>query len=160
MNLNEAYTLYKENPAPNEDAFGRALMKYCKSICKDEDAASEAILKVFENIGQYRPNDAAFATWVKYIVNNQVIDNHRRVSQEVPLDEAAHMTHDGGLFGVEERIALRQAVNSLPRLEQEFLKLKIEGCTEKELNDAFGKEGDWADNKWRKIKKTLTEMTV
>src|SRR5215510_2890413 len=46
-----------------------------------EDVVSDVFLKVYRNLGQYRP-DHAFSTWIYKLTANHVVDRSRRMKKE------------------------------------------------------------------------------
>ncbi len=60
-----------------------------------EDIVSEVFIKVYENLGRYRP-DHAFSTWIYRIATNHILDHQRRRRRERPRAELTETLADPG----------------------------------------------------------------
>lgn len=97
-----------------------------KDVTDAEDLTQEVFLQVFRTLGSFR-GDAAFSTWLYRITVNTVLMKLRRrkstqiVSLDEPVNcESATLHHDIGrydsnLTGVVDRIAIRRALEALPK---------------------------------------------
>jgi RNA polymerase sigma factor (sigma-70 family) len=150
MNLNDAYQLYKDDPGANQEVFGTELLKYCQSITRNEDDASEGIVRVFEKMNDFR-GESNFTTWVHSILTHKNLDRIRHESWEAPLEEARLKTHDGGIFDIETRLSFKKALLALTPKEQEFVRLKVSGFSPKELGERFKMSEHSVENELKKI---------
>ncbi|MEX2160413.1 MAG: sigma-70 family RNA polymerase sigma factor [Anaerolineales bacterium] len=81
-----------------------------------EDAAQEAFLRAFRNLGRYDPQ-RKFATWLLSIAANYCIDQHRRVRPvQVSLDDAPETDLRERGAGPEKRAIQRETEDDVQRL--------------------------------------------
>lgn len=97
-----------------------------KDAAEAEDLTQEAFLQVFRTIGSFR-GEAAFSTWLYRISVNTVLMKLRRrkTGMTVSLDEPVNPNSptlqrdfggdDRDLLGVVDRIALKRALDELPK---------------------------------------------
>ena len=97
-----------------------------KDVAEAEDLTQEAFLQVFRTVGSFR-GDAAFSTWLYRVAVNTVLMKLRRrkspptVSLDEPVNSESPSLHrdfgknDPDLSGVVDRIALRRALEELPK---------------------------------------------
>jgi RNA polymerase sigma-70 factor, ECF subfamily len=96
-----------------------------KDMAEAEDLTQEAFMQVFRAIGGFRGN-AAFSTWLHRIAVNTVLMKLRRkrpltpISIDQPVSPESSVANEFGkrdpdLTGVVDRIALRRAIEELPR---------------------------------------------
>jgi len=101
--------------------------KYMQNTHDASDAAQDAMLKIFLNIGKFR-SDAAFSTWVYRIVANTCVDLLRRKKTLVPLEnyesKSPYANPDEDLISAEFMTGLKQAVADLPSDFKSVLVLK------------------------------------
>ena len=97
-----------------------------RDIAEAEDLTQEAFLQVFRTIRTFR-GEAAFSTWLHRVAVNTVLMKLRRQKSKRALSlsepvsaESPSLPHDLGetdlnLTGAVDRIALRRAIEALPR---------------------------------------------
>jgi len=97
-----------------------------KDVAEAEDLTQEAFLQVFRTVGSFR-GDSAFSTWLYRVAVNTVLMKLRRrkapptVSLDEPVNpESPSLRRDFGksdpdLTGVVDRLALRRALEELPK---------------------------------------------
>jgi RNA polymerase sigma-70 factor (ECF subfamily) len=97
-----------------------------KDVTEAEDLTQEAFLQVFRTVGSFR-GEAAFSTWLHRVAVNTVLMKLRRrkslctisldepVSSELPSLHRDLGKNDPELSGVVDRIALRRALQELPK---------------------------------------------
>ena len=97
-----------------------------KDIAEAEDLTQEAFLQVFRTLRTFR-GEAAFSTWLHRVAVNTVLMKLRRQKSKRALSlsepvspESPSLPHDLGetdlqLTGAVDRIALRRAIQELPR---------------------------------------------
>ena len=93
----------------------RLMYSVAYSVLRNEtdacDAVGEGILRAYARLNDLR-DVTLFKTWVLRIVHNTAVDMIRKRHDTVTLEEAAEIpTQDTG--NVEEKLVLREAVNSL-----------------------------------------------
>ena len=97
-----------------------------------EDLTSVVFEKALTSFKSYRPERAAFSTWIFSIARNTVID-HYRVSgkqQNVPLDNASSVSNgkaspEQDVIIAEQHQKLQSCVAQLSPQEQEIISLKF-----------------------------------
>jgi RNA polymerase sigma-70 factor (ECF subfamily) len=98
-----------------------------------EDVVSEVFLKVYRNLGQYRP-DHPFATWLYRLTANHVMDRARRARKERHRSEMPEQVADPGpgageAMETDERAELlRAALTEVdPRFRDVIVLVHVEG---------------------------------
>jgi RNA polymerase sigma-70 factor (ECF subfamily) len=90
--------------------------KYMQNTHDASDAAQDAIIKVYLNIGKFRL-DSAFSTWVYRIVVNTCVDHLRRKKNVVSLNgyetKSPYANPDEDVISAEFMAGLRLAVADL-----------------------------------------------
>lgn len=101
--------------------------KYMQNTHDASDAAQDAIIKIFLNIGKFRL-DSAFSTWVYRIVANTCVDQLRRKKSVVSLEDydtkSPYPGPDEDVVSAEFMAGLKQAVADLPPDFKNVLVLK------------------------------------
>lgn len=109
------------------------------------DAAQEAWVKIYRNIGRYR-GEAAFSTWVYRIVVNTCLGERRRwrrwrapqVLTPAPERCAAAAPCDG-LERAELRVGIAAALAQLPEAQRTLIVLRdVEDCSYREIASILG----------------------
>ena len=110
-----------------------------------EDLTSQAFLKAWDHLDQYRAHDAPFGAWLFRIARNSVIDYYRSRRPTTPLeiDPAAHNRLSDALDELdqwEEAERVRRALQGLTGEQREVLTLKfVDGLTTDEAAQVMGK---------------------
>lgn len=60
-----------------------------------DDVVSEVFIKIYENLGRYKP-EHAFSTWIYRIATNHILDHQRRLRRERPRSELSENLADPG----------------------------------------------------------------
>jgi RNA polymerase sigma-70 factor, ECF subfamily len=120
-------------------------LRMTKDVAEAEDLAQEAFMQVFRNLNSFRGN-SAFSTWLHRIAVNTVLMKLRRrksppalsldepVSRDSPSLKREIGKDDLSLRGVIDRIALRRAIEELPRGSRQIFELhEVEGYQHHEI---------------------------
>src|ERR1700756_213889 len=89
--------------------YGRRLLRISQTVTRNredsEDAVQEALLKAFQNLGEFR-EDSQFSTWLIRITVNQSLMKLRkqRARKEVSLDEDFESDGDALPVDVPDRV--------------------------------------------------------
>ena len=122
-------------------------LRMTKDVAEAEDLAQEAFIQVFRNLNSFRGN-SAFSTWLYRVAVNTVLMKLRRRKSPplLSLDEALSSDSpslkrevgkdDLSLCGAIDRIALRRALEELPRGCRQIFELhEVEGYQHHEIAD-------------------------
>ena len=122
-------------------------LRMTKDVAEAEDLAQEAFIQVFRNLNSFR-GDSAFSTWLYRVAVNTVLMKLRRRKSPplLSLDEALSSDSpslkrevgkdDLSLCGAIDRIALRRALEELPRGCRQIFELhEVEGYQHHEIAD-------------------------
>jgi RNA polymerase sigma-70 factor (ECF subfamily) len=115
----------------HQDAVVGTVAKMLGSPSDAEDIAQQVFLRVWQHAKSYRP-DAKFTTYLFTITRNLVFNETRRRSRkkEIPLDTSdpsgshhepgddPHRQPDASLLEAELRVAIGQAIASLPETQR------------------------------------------
>ena len=124
--------------------FERPVYTLASRVLNDTEAAREvlhdAMLKVFQRIGQYR-NDAPFWAWLRQIVMNEALMRLRRTRRFEPETEVDLIADDAAPPWVRaDALALERALSELPDVTRSVLWLyHVEGYSHPEIADMLGK---------------------
>jgi len=135
------YNLIQAAVSGNRAAFEVLIQKYRDRLIESlrntvrndaqvEDVVAHAFITAFESLAEFR-GEASFYTWVYRIALNESINQHRKPSAAVSLDELAtegeeshlltQMTHEEPLEKtVSDRHINRQALDALERVAQPY----------------------------------------
>jgi RNA polymerase sigma-70 factor (ECF subfamily) len=109
-----------------------------------EDIVSEIFIKIYENLGKYRP-EHAFSTWIYRIATNHILDHQRRRRRERLHVEVPETLPDPGPPPSEgaERDQLSQRVRRLlPLLDEKYraalILMHVEGKKVEEIAVIIG----------------------
>jgi len=126
--------------------FERPVFNLAWRMLGDADAAREilqdAMLKVFQRIGQYR-SDAPFWAWLRQIVMNEALMRLRRdrrfdIDADAETDEIVDA--DAPPWVRADALALERALGKLPALTRSVLWMyHVEGYSHPEIADLVGK---------------------
>ena len=107
------------------------------------DAVQAGFLRAFERIGQLR-DPAAFGPWLRRLIVNQVMDQHRRRFEALPSDRDA--VADSA--APEDGLDLAQALVRLNRMDRAVLWLHdVEGLTHAEIAELAGQTVSWSKSR-------------
>jgi RNA polymerase sigma-70 factor (ECF subfamily) len=114
--------------------------RMCGDVALAEEAAQEAFLRAWQNLGRYNPR-FAFRSWVYRIALNVAVDALRRERPTTDLEAEPFMAEGDGpeaaLVRKQEAEQLRQAVLELPPASRAVLVLReYEGLSYQEIADA------------------------
>jgi len=116
------------------------------------DAVQAGFVRAFERIGQLR-DAAAFGPWLRRLIVNQVMDQHRRRFETLPPDHNEAAVAAGA---VEDSIDLEQALARLDPLDRAVLWLHdVEGLTHTEIAELAGQTPSWSKSR---LSRTRTRM--
>lgn len=109
-----------------------------------EDVVSEVFIKVYENLGRYRP-DHAFSTWIYRIAANHTLDHQRRRRRDrgkTELDERIADPSPPPSEGLERNEVSERVRRLLPLLEEKYREvlvlMHVEGMKIEEISDLLG----------------------
>jgi len=94
-----------------------------------EDVTQEVFIAALRSLSSFR-GDAKFSTWLRTLTNNKVAEYYRRQSRkketmQVDLIHAERKGDRSSVGNLEDRIALRRALNKLPEQYQEVILLRF-----------------------------------
>ena len=110
-----------------------------------EELTQDVFMKIYQNLGSFRPEDGSLQNWLLRVGRNCIIDQYRHTRWQKNLEGSdALETHeiadsrngraDETLYRHEKARALIEAVHSLPEdLKQAVLLRDIEGMTYQEI---------------------------
>lgn len=107
------------------------------------DAVQAGFVRAFERIGQLR-DASAFGPWLRRLIVNQVMDQHRRRFEALPAD------HDAAAASaaLESCLDLEQALGRLEPLDRAVLWLHdVEGLTHAEIAELAGQTPSWSKSR-------------
>jgi len=109
-----------------------------------EDLVSEIFIKIYENLGRYRP-DHAFSTWIYRVATNHILDHQRRLRRERPRLELTETMADPGPLPSSdaERAQVSERVRRLlPLLDEKYravlILMHVEGKKIEEISGIIG----------------------
>jgi RNA polymerase sigma-70 factor (ECF subfamily) len=107
------------------------------------DAVQAGFVRAFERIGQLR-DPAAFGSWLRRLIVNQIMDQHRRRFEALPANHEA--AGDEPLF--EDGLDLEQALNRLDPMDRSVLWLHdVEGLTHVEIAELARQTPSWSKSR-------------
>ena len=115
------------------------------------DAVQAGFVRAFERISQLR-DAAAFGPWLRRLIVNQVMDQHRRRFEALPADHDPifHQT------SAEDRLDLNQALLRLDPMDRSVLWLHdVEGLTHAEIAELAGQTTSWSKSR---LSRTRAQM--
>jgi RNA polymerase sigma-70 factor (ECF subfamily) len=126
-----------------------ALHAYLARLCGSREAAldlaQDAMVRVLESLGAYRPRGAGFMAWAFRIARNLYIDGLRRGGREIPFPEgedAGTREHDPtgtAALAMSDAAALRRALARLKPGDRELLELRYwHGFSHREAAEVLG----------------------
>lgn len=62
-----------------------------------EELTQEILLKLWENLGRYRPQAGSFPTWMTRVARNHLIDHQRKHGRETTRTDSVEEHHERGI---------------------------------------------------------------
>jgi RNA polymerase sigma-70 factor (ECF subfamily) len=145
-------------------------LRMTKDVGEAEDLAQEAFIQVFRNLNSFRGN-SAFATWLYRIAVNTVLMKLRRrkspplLSLDEPVSShSASLKREIGkddlrLCGAIDRIALRRALEELPKGARQIFELhEVEGYQHHEIADQLQCSIGNSKSQLHKARKSMRDL--
>ena len=124
MNLTEIFNSYYDK------IYSFTLMRV-GNIHDAEDITSDVFVKVAEKLDTYKPEVAAFSTWIFTIALNEIKKHYRGNKKNSSIDEALELADqlviDEDLLRSDERVCLSHAFSELDERQREIVYLKYFG---------------------------------
>jgi len=94
-----------------------------------EDVTQEVFIAVLKSLQSFR-GESQFGTWLRTLTNHKIAEYYRRRNRkqdppEAPILEAEQLPDGGSDLQLEERIALRKALTSVPEKYREVILLRF-----------------------------------
>ncbi len=156
----------------NSDAFDALYQRHLASVYNRvryvvpeadvEDVTQEVFLAAVKSLASFR-GEAQFGTWLRTLTNHKVAEyyrkrNRKQEAPQVPLFEAAGRSEDNALRVMEERIALRNALNRVPVQYREVILLRFaEGLQFNEIAELTGQSLEAAKSLFRRAMSALRD---
>jgi len=127
-----------------------------------EDVTQEVFIAAINSLPSFR-GDALFRTWLRALVRNKVAEYYRRQSRkketiQVDLEHAERKSDNSNASTLEDRIALRQALNNLPENYREVILLRFaERMRFKEIANHLNQKPEATKSLFRRAMSALTE---
>jgi len=168
MDLNEAYELYRTNPSPEtKEQFGESLVQYCTAyyklhFCFGRDTfetlyegLGNAILSVWKDIDKFDPDRCKFHTWVTMTLKGDIFNemekyrlrNEERMHEGIPAPSLYE--------GIDAKLTLRKLIETLDLLDQQHVRLRLEGHSAAEISVALRVPIAVIRNDWKRILRNL-----
>lgn len=107
------------------------------------DAVQSGFVRAFERIGQLR-DARAFGPWLRRLIVNQVMDQHRRGFVALPAEHE----RAANLAAPEDGLDLEQALARLNPLDRAVIWLHdVEGLTHAEIAELAGQTPSWSKSR-------------
>ena len=153
----------------DQTAFDSLYQRYLPSVYKRvrfvvperdiEDVTQEVFIAVLRSLGAFR-GESQFSTWLRTLTNYKVAEYYRKRNRkqdprEAPIAEAEALSDEGGLH-VEDRIALRNALATLPENYREVIALRLaDGMAFEEIARTTGANLEATKSLFRRAVATL-----
>ena len=135
---------FEELIKPRMSAVYNLALRMMRNEADARDAAQNAIIKIFTNLGSYR-GDSSFSTWVFSVTRNACLDELRRVkrfsTEPIPDDASAGEMYDpvAAADAAEDRREVADLVSGLPENMRAPIVLKyIDGYSVDEIAEIMG----------------------
>jgi RNA polymerase sigma-70 factor (ECF subfamily) len=145
-------------------------LRMTRDVAEAEDLAQEAFMQVFRNLNSFR-GDSAFPTWLHRIAVNTVLMKLRKrkspplLSLDEPVSSGSNSLkrelgkQDQSLCGAIDRIALRRAIEELPRGARQIFELhEFEGYEHHEIAELLQCSIGNSKSQLHKAKKTMRDF--
>jgi len=126
------------------------------------DVLHDAMLKVFQRIGQYR-SDAPFWAWLRQVATNETLMRLRREHPADNSEEAADEISDPGAppWVRADALALERALGQLPALTRSVLWMyHVEGYSHPEIAEFVGKTTSFSKSQVARGTARLRDLLV
>lgn len=149
----------------NQNAFNELYQRYVSGVYKRvryvvpeadvEDVTQEVFIAALKSLGSFR-GEAQFGTWLRTLTNHKVAEYYRKRNRkgeapQVPLLDAMGHTEGSTSKVMEERIALRRALNQIPDQYREIILLRFaEGLQFNEIAKLTGQNLEAAKSLFRR----------
>lgn len=154
----------------NSNAFNELYQRHLSSVYRRvryiipeadvEDVTQEVFLAALKSLGSFR-GEAQFGTWLRTLTNHKVAEYYRKRNRkgeapQVPLFDAMGHTEGNPSKIMEERIALRKALNQIPDQYREVILLRFaEGLQFNEIAELTGQNLEAAKSLFRRAMSAL-----
>lgn len=154
----------------NSSAFNELYQRHITSVYKRvrfvipeadvQDVTQEIFIAAFKSLGSFR-GEAQFGTWLRTLTNHKVAEYYRKRNRkgeapQVPLFDAIAHTEGNTSKIMEERIALRKALNQIPDQYREVILLRFaEGLQFNEIAEVTGQNLEAAKSLFRRAMSAL-----
>jgi len=145
--------LIKQFKDGNSNAFNELYQRHLSGVYKRvrymvpeqdvEDTTQEVFIAALKSLSSFR-GEAQFGTWLRTLTNYKIAEYYRkrgrkREAPQTPFDDACDHSDGNTANGMEERIALRKALQQIPAQYQEVLLLRfVEGLQFSEIAELNG----------------------
>ncbi len=151
------YELYQQYA----EAMFHVCLRICSSDTDAEDALQEAFVKAFKNIHRFQ-GKSTFGAWLKRIVINQCLDQHRQTKLRVTVNEnlpEPEMGHSQALPNNLRLEAVKQSIDELPEGFRMVLTLYLlEGYDHQEIGEILGISPSTSKSQFSRAKAKLREI--
>ena len=121
------------------DSFGSLYERHLPTVYKRvryvipeadvEDVTQEVFIAAMKSLNAFR-GESLFSTWLRALTNFKVAEyyrkkNRKQTPREAPIAEAETLPDDVGNLHLEDRIALRKALTSVPEKYQNVILLRF-----------------------------------
>lgn len=125
-----------------------------------EDVTQEVFIAALKSLASFR-GEAQFSTWLRTLTNHKVAEyyrkrNRKQEAPQVPLIEALGRSEGSTSKVMEERIALRKALQELPEQYREVILLRFaEGLQFNEIAELTGQNLEATKSLFRRAMSAL-----
>jgi RNA polymerase sigma factor (sigma-70 family) len=125
-----------------------------------EDVTQEVFIAAAVSLPSFR-GDALFSTWLRALTKNKVAEYYRKQSRkkemmQVDMEHAEKLSGQSSTSNLEDRIALRYALNNLPKSYREVILLRFaEGMRFKEIANCLDQNPEATKSLFRRAMSAL-----
>ena len=146
------------------DNYGYVIYSYALSIIKCEslakDICQDVFIKIWNNSNKYKNNNN-HKSWIMTITRNTAIDYLRKYNREVLLDEFNIVDNKDMSEEVNEKLQIKEALNSLNDEEREVVVLHtISDLTFKNIGEILNKPIGTVTWRYREAIKKLRKKVM
>lgn len=140
----------------------KAMYALAYSIVKNEadagEVISEAVFRAWKNLGTLK-NEKAFKTWILRIVHNTAVELIRKNARLLLVEETVDHAGEGNEERITDRLALRNAVESLKQPYREVVVLfYYENLSAAKIAQIMGSNMAAVKKQLSRARKMLREM--